>query len=144
MLIDSCARSLEGAYVNVFLWGDCPDGVPEEESYFFSRYLEMYIFGDGTHKKLGYGYWRIIFVCPKDGGCGIPLFESDFLFIEMENGCDLADIEIGEGMLRDGPDAQKHLVIIIDFELPDGDILKKIVALEANGYASEIPDETLQ
>lgn len=144
MLVNRLELPFTGGRIIVMQWDDCPDDAPEKESYFCKGYLQILILGTGTHPVIGFNHWNVTFASPKDGSLGISEFENGFLLVEVKDGCGFVDIEIGEGSLRGDPNGNKHPVALIDFELPDGSAVTKVVALQPDSVASEIPKGTLQ
>ena len=142
MLVLKNERSFDGGRIIIFLWDDCPDGAPEEESFFHPGYLEIFIFGTGKHTVFGLSQWKTVFVSPKDNLIGISEFDNGFLLVQMPKGAAFADIEVGEANLRK-PGTPKHPAALVDFELPDGTPTTKAFVLMADGVVAEVPDETL-
>lgn len=142
MLVKRDERPFDGGRIIMLLWDDCPDAAPDKESYFFPGYLQIFIFGTGENPAFGLGCWQTIFACPKDKLIGISEFDNGFLLVEFQKGSGFINIEVGEAKLRN-PDSPKQPSALVDFELPNGDMLTYAFVLMDDGVVVEIPNETL-
>lgn len=133
-------RSFEGAHADIYFWNDRPDGMPEAESNFYTGYLEVFIFGTGEIPQIGMNWWRMFYVWPR---YDMVVSDTSQALVPIDEACAYGDIEMGLATLRGGPEAPRHPIVTIDFELQDGDIIKKIVLLKQDGSSVEIPDETM-
>ena len=135
-------REFEGAIAKVYLWQDFPDGKSEAESNFYKGYLEVYLFGTGSVPPISKLGWKMFYVWPREQFT--TGYQGDHALVMIDETCQFLDLEVGVAKLRTYDDALGHPVVTIDFELPDGDIIKKCVMLKEDGTTIEIPDETLQ
>jgi hypothetical protein len=143
MLYKKRECTFDGGLIHIYYWDGCPDGQEESDSYFYNGYIGVYVFGDGTSPLLGLKYWHILYTWQKYEPLVFSQESEGCLLIMVDDNCCFDDIHVGFARLKNSADAKQHPVVIADFSLPDGDLVKKFVALPSKGPSIEIPDDTM-